>query len=242
MRLPTWVELQEEEWSEMWKGMRRPVYPCEDHLRSCGFAAIPSWDSCFWHPRLSLPLIAYVDEFKLEGPSAHLAEGWKLIRAGLKMGDPEAPNMYLGCNHVVADVTLPDGAVVRSMPYGMRSFMESCCAIYLELAPGAKLRHVQTPFLEGAMCFAKGELQICTTCGVKKKKGLDLAEVAAQAKAAPAPQGVLAPIASKVQMEVLYAARMARPDLLKAINSLARMVTRWDAVCDAKLHRLMCSV
>lgn len=111
-----------------------------------------------------------------------------------------------------------------------------------ELAPGAKLLRVQTPFLEDAMCFANGEPQICTTCSAKTDKGLDLAEVAAQVKAATPPQGVLAPIASRVLMKVLYAARMARPDLLKAMNSLARMMTRWDALRDAKLHRLMCYV
>lgn len=79
--------------------------------------------------------------------------------------------------------------------------------MYLELAPGAKLRRVQTPFLEGAMSYAKGEPQTCTACGAKNKKGLDLAEVAAQANAARPPQGVLAPIVSKVLMKVLYAAR-----------------------------------
>lgn len=108
-------------------------------------------------------LIVYVDDFKPVGPSNNLAGGWKLIRAGLKMGDPEAPNMYLGCNHVVADVSLPGGAVVRPMTYDMRSFLGSCCAIYLELAPGAKLRRVQTPFLEDALCSAKGEPLNCST-------------------------------------------------------------------------------
>lgn len=134
------------------------------------------------------------------------------------------------------------GVVVRSMTCDMGYFMESCCAIYLEFAPGAKLRRVQTPFLDDSMAFAKGEPQICNTCWAKKKRGLDLAEVRTQVDASPPPQGVLAPIASRVLMKVLYAARMARPDLLKAIKSLVRKVTRWGVVCDAKLHRLMCYV
>ena len=43
-------------------------------------------------------------------------------------------------------------------------------------------------------------------------------------------------------MKLLYAARMARPDLLRAVNFLATQVTRWTRRCDAQLHRLMAYV
>ena len=43
-------------------------------------------------------------------------------------------------------------------------------------------------------------------------------------------------------MKVLYGARMARFDLLKAVCSLACCVTKWDLGCDRKLHRLMCYI
>ena len=43
-------------------------------------------------------------------------------------------------------------------------------------------------------------------------------------------------------MQVLFAARMARPDLLKAINYLARRITVWTPLCDKLLHRLMCYI
>ena len=43
-------------------------------------------------------------------------------------------------------------------------------------------------------------------------------------------------------MKVLYAARMARFDLLRAVNGLACLVTKWDSTCDKKLHRLMCYI
>ena len=52
--------------------------------------------------------------------------------------------------------------------------------------------------------------------------------------------GVLSDIAAKVLMKVLYGARMARFDLLRAVCSLACSVTKWDKDCDRKLHRLMC--
>ena len=40
-------------------------------------------------------------------------------------------------------------------------------------------------------------------------------------------------------MKVLYAARMGRPDLLRATCMLASRVAKWDTECDKRLHRLM---
>ena len=54
-----------------------------------------------------------------------------------------------------------------------------------------------------------------------------------------APSGQLQPVAARVLMKVLYAARVARFDLLKAVCVLATRVTKWDSSCDKRLHRLM---
>ena len=43
-------------------------------------------------------------------------------------------------------------------------------------------------------------------------------------------------------MKVLYGARVARFDLLKAVANLAKNVTTWNANCDKRLHRLICDV
>ena len=43
-------------------------------------------------------------------------------------------------------------------------------------------------------------------------------------------------------MKLLYAARIARFDLLRSIKSLARNVTKWTVDDDAKLYHLMCYV
>ena len=51
--------------------------------------------------------------------------------------------------------------------------------------------------------------------------------------------GRLAPIASKILMQVLYAGRFARNDLIRCINGLACNVTRWTAQQDAELNDLM---
>ena len=53
------------------------------------------------------------------------------------------------------------------------------------------------------------------------------------------PVGALQPIAAKVLMKILYAARMARFDLLRAVNHLACYITKWTVDCDRRLHRLV---
>ena len=48
--------------------------------------------------------------------------------------------------------------------------------------------------------------------------------------------------AAKVLMKVLYAARYARFDLLRAVCFLAQYITKWDTMCDKRLYRLMCYI
>ena len=54
--------------------------------------------------------------------------------------------------------------------------------------------------------------------------------------------GQLQPIAARVLMKVLYAARVCRFDLLRAVCALAQMITKWDDKCDRRLHKLMCYI
>ena len=51
--------------------------------------------------------------------------------------------------------------------------------------------------------------------------------------------GKLQPVASKILMKILFAARMARFDLLRTTQSLASKVTKWSVECDVALHRLV---
>ena len=55
-------------------------------------------------------------------------------------------------------------------------------------------------------------------------------------------RGALQPIAAKVLMKTLYAARMARFDLLRAVCHLACFITKWTPECDKRLHRLACYI
>ena len=64
---------------------------CDAHTKKVGFQPIgPEWPSCYWHPRLKLFLVIYVDDFKLSGPKENLAKGWGLLKQGLQLENSEA--------------------------------------------------------------------------------------------------------------------------------------------------------
>jgi len=244
---------------------------CNDHLVSQGFTPIRACWSCFFHPQLKLFVVVYVDDFKMAGPTKNLQKGWELVRKEIRIEPPTPLGKYLGCNHVVTDrvfdISVPEHSMfewpirvpvknldvsptdaatrgdsvaapacpsgvnpphgnlrkgrahVRCLEYDMSEFLRSCVDRYKELAPRPiTLRKVETPYLE-------------------EKEGPDGAEEGSEK-----PRGELQPIASKVLMKVLYAARMCRYDLLRACCFLATKVTKWDEACDRALHRLMCYI
>jgi hypothetical protein len=134
------------------------------------------------------------------------------------------------------------------MEYDMSDFLRACVTRCTELTGVSTFRHAATPFSEvpdsGAATVGKfipegyGEEFLDGSAGVPSaangSAGLPSASVQNPGK--------FGAIASRVLMKVLYAARMARPDLLKAVNSLACLVAKWDEGCDARLHRLVCYI
>ena len=127
--VPTWVRLPKERWPPAWikQGLRDPVVPlrlalyghpdsggywekhCEKHLLSQGFKPVPEWRSCYWQAELKLLLVVYVDDFKMAGPSAALAEGWSRIRKAIRTEDPLPAGKYLGCDHKISEIYVPKG-------------------------------------------------------------------------------------------------------------------------------------
>ena len=106
---------------------------------------------------------------------------------------------------------------VNTVEYDMRQFFQQCIDRYVELAgPNVKFKKVSTPFPDDKIA----------------RPIMDEAEA----------RGELQPIASRVLMKVLFAARMARFDLLRATQGLASRVTKWSPDCDKSLHRLMCYI
>ena len=54
--------------------------------------------------------------------------------------------------------------------------------------------------------------------------------------------GVLSDYAASIVMKVMYGARMARFDLLRAVQGLARHMTKWTRRQDQELWRMMCYI
>ena len=96
----------------------------------------------------------------------------------------------------------------------MKGFLEQCLTRYQELVPKeVKYKKVSTPFHDDKIARP----------------------VADEAES----RGKLQAIASRVLMKVLFAARMARYNLLRATQGLASRVTKWSHDCDVALHRLV---
>ena len=189
---------------------------CNAALNKAGFVKVAPWRSTFWHDRLKLLLVVYVDDFKMSGPKTNLSEGWKAIRKGIVTDDPKPVNKCLGCQHDVKTIN-KGGIDTTTVEYNMEDFLKQCVSSYLELAKlkEGDLNPVKTPFLDDSKFSDKDDIP---------------------------GQGTLKDIAARVLMKILYCARLARFDLLKAISNLATKVTRWSKNCDRMLHQLVCYI
>ncbi|CAE6962770.1 unnamed protein product [Symbiodinium sp. CCMP2592] len=245
---------------------------CEKALRSVGFEQCPDWKSVFRHPKLNLMLVVYVDDFKLSGPKANLAKGWELMASKIKLEPPSSIKRYLGCEHVTFSHVVPSafdprsywtrfeepkkafpeltfgdrgtsvaqGSVgpreIRMIKYDMRSFMEQCVSRYVELCGPkykATLRSADTPFLDES----RPEFDTNPDRpAVNRLMGHPVDTPV------PPGKGILGDCAAAVLMKILYGARMGRYDLIRPVQALASLITKWDGLCDKKLHRLVCYI
>ena len=108
--------------------------------------------------------------------------------------------------------------------------MRQCVQPYKDLCddPDMQLRKVTTPFLASSI---SPDVEVGAVDGASPTitNEDDDSE----------PRGALAKVASSVLMKLLYGARVARWDLLKAVTRLAGRVSRWTRQNDAELHRLI---
>ena len=94
--------------------------------------------------------------------------------------------------------------------FSMEDFLVSSCEAYEELTK-MKIKPATTPFVpEGSLTTADWESR-----------------------------GMLADQASRILMKILWAARLCRPDFMKAIGDLTKRLTKWSIADDRRLARLM---
>ena len=192
----------------------------------------------------------------MSGPAVHKPRLWRDIigdpdkpeAGGIYMGTPEPLKRFLGCDHKVTTQTASDGTKVRRIEYDMQPFFEGCLRRYEALTGiiAGDLPKVSTPFLDedavrkaqgiGPMGFKLPTTKVSAPQAKKPGKGAKVplatpgsTKVDAEGKV---PTGVLQPIAASCLMQVLYGARFARPDLLRAVAALARKITKWTQMCD----------
>ena len=153
-------------------------------------------------------------------------------------------------------MSLPGGIKVNVVTYDMEDFLTSAVSKYVSLAErlqGTKvsLRTAHTPCIvedqKLAPAGAPLESGPCVTCpwckfAFSPDTGADLCT---KLKNSPDPEpvgGALQSLAASILMKVLYAARMARFDLLYAVSRLACYISKWTPLCDKRLHRIMCYI
>lgn len=98
---------------------------CDSSMNARGFLPITSWPSCYYRTELRLVLMIYVHDFKLTGPTKHLAQRWKLINDAVEMGRREELGQFLGCSHEKIVKMLPIGAVLRGVRCNVASYLKT---------------------------------------------------------------------------------------------------------------------
>ena len=185
---------------------------------------------------------------KLAGPSQNLTKGWELLRSKLRIEPETDLGLYLGCLLSKGTNRLHDGTEVTTMTYNMEGLLKLSVEKYLELVgEDTKLKQVSTPSLpeetkqHKARAPAPGDPKHAVQCPWCSKFDPE-SSVALQPDASDSqPEsvevqwGALAPHAASILMKLLYAARIARFDLLRSMNTLARK-------CDKMVHSRWCKV
>ncbi|CAE7488465.1 unnamed protein product [Symbiodinium sp. CCMP2592] len=178
-------------------------------------------------------------------------KGWELMASKIKLEPPSSIKSYLGCEHepkkAFPELTFGDrntsvaqGSTgpreIRMIKYDMRSFMEQCVSRYVELCGPkykATLRSADTPFLDES----RPEFDVNPDRPAVNR-------LLGHPTDTPVPpgKGVLGDCAAAVLMKILYGARMGRYNLIRPVQALASLITKWDGLCDTKLHRLVCYI
>ena len=178
-----------------------------------------------------------------------------IIEPETRIGDKGI--QYLGCLQRCFSIEIAPGRMATVMDYVVEEFLGSCVDKYCELANVKRpLRHFPTPIppddhaLSAAGAPGTGPVTECPWCHHADRPASFVAcpSVAALARK-PATrsvltdeesqQGELHEVASPVLMKVLWAARLCRRDLLRAVNRLATYVAKWTSKNDLMLYRLM---
>ena len=136
----TWIRVPARQYRPEWKGknmvvpLKKALYGhppagvyweqrCNTAITEAGFAPVGDcgeWRSCFFHPKLEVFLMVYVDGFKLTGPAAAVDKRWEPIKQPvdqygdqmIKLAPLEPVKQFLGWQHEVHEME-KDGKSVK---------------------------------------------------------------------------------------------------------------------------------
>ena len=223
----TWVRIPVEFRPESWSKYRDPVCPLikalYGHPDSGGY-----WE-IFSQKQLALAGFSPVADW----PSTFFHKEWKLLLTvyvdDFLLSGPEQ-NLARGWEAITKVLTCEEPTELgrylacqhecsiknnqKIVSYDMEAYMKQCVERYCEVAGSDKVKIVPSPFINEDMLLPSDF----------ESKGL------------------LGEDACSVLMKLLYAARLARPDIMRAITELASCITKWTVACDKKLYRLICYV
>jgi len=235
---------------------------CKRIILGLGFTLVPGWECLYIHKEKQLLLSVYVDDFKLSGPEENIAPMWKLLGKEIELEDPTEfhGNTYLGCTQAEFE---PDHDMMESVGELFKEVTKKASGAERKetqtadttRAPNVTKPSLKPPATEASLkayhyCMAgHSEQAVERYLELSGKKEASLAKVATaciddhllQAEDFIT-KGQLEESAAKIVLKVLYAARMGRPDIYWAVNTLARDVTKWNVACDKRLHRLICYI
>ena len=205
----------------------------------------------YFHDKLKLLLVIYVDDLKLAGPSENLAKGWEMLHTVLRIEPETDLGLYLGCILSQGEAQLHNGKKVKTITYNMEGLLKLSVEKYLDIiGKDTKLKKVSTPSLPEETksspyrAPSDGKRRVeCPWCAHTFDPEMSVLYETDNSHPGQDSEslnrGNLAPHAASVLMKLLYAACIARFDLLRSINALARNVTKWTKDDDARLHLKM---
>lgn len=208
---------------------------CAAQVKTIGFKPVgEEWPSMYFHAGMKLLLVIYVDDLKLAGPSGNITKGWNLLRTKLKIEPETDSGLYLGCLLSKGSSKLHDGTEISTLTYNMEGLLKLSIEKYQEIVGNVKLKQVSTPSIPEETkkspyrVPAPGKNGVeCPWCAhtfdpdVSRPYQSQTSSRGAQLDESN--RGALAPHATSVLMKLLYAARIARFDLLRTINTLANV-------------------
>ena len=126
-----------------------------------------------------------------------------------------------------------DGATVGVMVYNTEHCCNSSLELYRELFPTASPMTTVSSMKVQTPCMPEEHQQALAAIVNSQEEIAELVSGAIPAEDKP---NEFKTAAARVIMKVMYAARMARPDLLRTIAYFARYPTDWTDDMDKRLH------